>query len=154
MFSTIGKFARATLALIILNSCSSPASQLPQQGSTQEDKPQIVAPALGNKAPKVYSVGGNVSAPRVISSAQPSLDQEQSKQLGPNKNVAETGTATLRIVVGEDGSVRSAKVLRSFNRDMDLKAIDAVKQWKFNPAKRKGVPVAVELEVQVDFRLY
>ncbi len=60
----------------------------------------------------------------------------------------------LKIVVGDDGTVGSAAVFESFDHDLDAKAIEAVKQWKFEPATRKGVPVAVELMVKVDFRLY
>jgi len=50
--------------------------------------------------------------------------------------------------------VRSATVFESFDHDLDAKAIDAVKQCKFEPATKKGVPVAVELTMEVNFRLY
>ncbi|MGA9542583.1 MAG: energy transducer TonB [Candidatus Sulfotelmatobacter sp.] len=63
------------------------------------------------------------------------------------------GVSVLSIVIGEDGSVRSVKVLKSLDRDLDGKAIEAVKQWKFEPATKRGVPVAVEMAVQVNFHL-
>ena len=118
------------------------ASQSSQHEPTSQQKPQ-----------KVYHIGGDVKAPRVITSFQPTLDEQHSKQLNPDKKSGKTGSTMLRIVVGEDGTVRSAKVLESFNRDLDAKAIDAVKRWKFEPATKKGVPVAVELGVEVDFHL-
>ena len=36
---------------------------------------------------------------------------------------------------------------------LDERAIAAVKQWRFDPARRKGVPVDVLVEVAVEFTL-
>jgi TonB family protein len=36
---------------------------------------------------------------------------------------------------------------------LDDKAIEAVKQWRFEPAMKDKIPVAVYISVQVDFRL-
>ena len=60
----------------------------------------------------------------------------------------------LIIVVGEDGAVRDAQVTRSLGAYLDSKAVELVKNWKFEPANKKGKPVAVQLAVEVDFRLY
>ena len=94
-------------------------AQPTQHDSAPEGKPQ-----------KVYHIGGDVKPPRVITWFQPSLDEQQSKQLNAGKKSRNAGSTKLRIIVGEDGTVRSAKVLESFNRDLDAKAVDAVKQWK------------------------
>ncbi len=37
---------------------------------------------------------------------------------------------------------------------LDQKAIESVRQWKFEPATKDGVPVAVRVNVEVQFRLY
>jgi periplasmic protein TonB len=37
---------------------------------------------------------------------------------------------------------------------LDEKALQAVKQWKFEPAMKDGHPVAVQMNVEVSFRLY
>jgi TonB family protein len=37
---------------------------------------------------------------------------------------------------------------------LDEKAIDAVRTWKFDPARRDGQAVAVQINVEVSFRLY
>ena len=37
---------------------------------------------------------------------------------------------------------------------LDQKAIEAVRNWKFEPAKNNGKPVAVQINVEVNFRLY
>jgi hypothetical protein len=37
---------------------------------------------------------------------------------------------------------------------LDGKAMEAVRSWKFEPATKDGKPVAVHLQVEVQFRLY
>jgi len=108
------------------------------------------------KTGKIYHIGGDVKPPRPITSPQPILDGngENTKEGSAGKKVAFSGSMTLLIVVGEDGSVRSIKVLASLSPDLDAKAIDAVKQWKFQPATKKGTPVSVELPVTIDFHLH
>jgi len=112
--------------------------------------PDIVKGATQDK---VYHVGGDVKAPRAISSAEPTLGDSNENIKGRGKTV-DAGSATLSIVVDKDGSVRKVKVLRGLKPDLDAKAVASVKQWKFDPATKKGIPVAVEIDVQVDFHLY
>ena len=47
-----------------------------------------------------------------------------------------------------------AKLARSLGLGLDQKAIEAVRQWKFEPAMKDGHPVAVQINVEVNFRLY
>ncbi len=50
-----------------------------------------------------------------------------------------------------DGTIRKARVARSLRKDLDEKALAAVKQWKFTPARKDGRPVAVQVMVDVFF---
>jgi TonB family protein len=119
-------------------------------GQAEPDSPKPAKPG------KIYHVGGDVKPPRAISSPQPILDDNKEKigQDSVGKKVVKEGVSVLSIVIAEDGSVRSAKVLKSLDRDLDAKALEVVKQWKFEPATKKGVPVAVEMAAQVNFHLY
>jgi len=60
----------------------------------------------------------------------------------------------LTLVVGPDGLPRDVKVSRTLSAEFDKAAIDAVKNWKFTPATKESKPIAVEIDVQVAFRLY
>jgi TonB family protein len=60
----------------------------------------------------------------------------------------------LWLIVGQDGRTKDIRISRSLGMGLDQKAVEAVKQWKFEPAKKDGVPVAVQLNVEVNFRLY
>jgi protein TonB len=63
------------------------------------------------------------------------------------------GDVVLEIIVRADGSVGEIKVLQGLRGGLDRRAIDAVKQWRFSPARRHGSPVDVVVEVAVEFKL-
>jgi TonB family protein len=56
-------------------------------------------------------------------------------------------------VVGPGGLPRNIKIARSLSPEFDAAAIDAVKKWKFDPATKDGNPVAVQINVELTFRL-
>jgi protein TonB len=63
------------------------------------------------------------------------------------------GDVVLDIVVRENGSVGSIRVTRGLDSGLDQKAVEAVRQWRFEPARRRGTPVDVVVEVSVEFKL-
>jgi TonB family protein len=64
------------------------------------------------------------------------------------------GSVILWLVVGADGRAHNLRVARSLGMGLDEKALEAVRQWRFQPATLNGQPVAVEINVEVSFRLY
>ncbi len=52
------------------------------------------------------------------------------------------------------GKPQQIRVQRSLGMGLDEKAIEAVRQWRFEPAKKDGQPVPVMINVEVNFRLY
>jgi protein TonB len=64
-----------------------------------------------------------------------------------------TGDVVLEIVIRSDGSVGNVKVLRGLGFGLDDRAVAAVRNWKFSPARRLGTPVDVIVEVEVEFSL-
>jgi protein TonB len=95
----------------------------------------------------VYHVGGGVSAPRAIFAPDPEYSEEARK-------AKYQGTVVLYMIVGPDGRARDIRVVRSVGMGLDEKAIEAVRTWKFDPARRDGQAVAVQINVEVSFRLY
>jgi protein TonB len=95
----------------------------------------------------VFRVGGGVSAPRIVSDPEPEYSEEARK-------AKYQGVCVLWLVVGPDGRPREIKVARSLGLGLDEKAIEAVKNWKFEPAMKDGRPVAVQINVEVNFHLY
>lgn len=94
-----------------------------------------------------FRVGGGVSAPKIIYQPDPEYSEEARK-------AKYQGTCVLWLVVGPDGKPRDIRVQRTLGLGLDEKAIEAVKTWRFEPALKDGKPVAVQINVEVSFRLY
>jgi protein TonB len=64
------------------------------------------------------------------------------------------GTTLLKIHVSERGMVEDVLIERSTGyQDLDLAAMEAVKQWRFEPARQGTRPVAVWVMLPVRFAL-
>ena len=95
----------------------------------------------------LYRVGGGVSAPRPIYSPDPEYSDEARK-------AKYQGTVVLWLIVGPDGRPRDIRLARSLGMGLDEKALEAVRTWRFDPARKDGQPVSVQINVEVTFRLY
>jgi len=63
------------------------------------------------------------------------------------------GTVRVLCVVDAGGHVTHVELLRGIDERLDRSAVDAFAKWEFTPATRKGTPVAVDLLVEIPFRL-
>jgi TonB family protein len=70
---------------------------------------------------------------------------------GPEK---ETAGIWLSTIVGPDGATHDITVTKSLGLGLDEEAVKAVQKWKFTPSTLEGKPVAVKIQIQVDFNLY
>ncbi|HEY4156512.1 MAG TPA: TonB family protein [Polyangiaceae bacterium] len=59
----------------------------------------------------------------------------------------------LEIVVSPSGAVASARSLTTVGYGLDEAALDGVRQYRFAPARRAGLPVAVRMRFTVSFEL-
>ena len=66
---------------------------------------------------------------------------------------AAAGAPPLADVFSADGTVTDVRVIRRLGAGLDERAVAAAQQWQFSPALRHGTPVAVLVEVAVEFRL-
>ncbi len=95
----------------------------------------------------VYRVGGGISAPTAISAPDPDYTEEA-------RRAKKQGTCVLWLIVDSSGHPRDIRVARGLGFGLDAKAIEAVKQWKFQPALKDGKPVDVQISVEVEFHLF
>jgi TonB family protein len=63
------------------------------------------------------------------------------------------GTARLQILIGADGVPREPRLLSPFGYGLDLKAIEAICDWRFRPATDNGRGVSRTAIVEMAFRL-
>ena len=63
------------------------------------------------------------------------------------------GTVTLAAQILRSGKVTSVRVVQGVDPRLDLSAVQALTLWQFEPARKKGVPIDLEVVVQIPFRL-
>jgi TonB family protein len=63
------------------------------------------------------------------------------------------GEVVLYAVIRRDGSVDSIQLVRGIDEQLDANSIEALKQWKFSPGTKQGIPVDVEAIVHIPFHL-
>lgn len=91
-------------------------------------------------------IGAGVNSPVVISKVEP--------KYSPIAKIAKLqGTVVMRLVIGVDGSVRNVEVLRGIGLGLDEQGVEALLQWKFQSGMKDGQPVAVQANVEMNFRL-
>ncbi len=105
-----------------------------------------IAQLSSNPPSAPLKVGPDVTAPRATYAPDP--------QYSPDALDSDyEGTVVLWVVVGADGRIQECKVARSIGLGLDEQAMAAVRQWRFDPARQHGKPVAVQINVEVSFRL-
>ncbi len=64
-----------------------------------------------------------------------------------------TGEVVVSFIVDENGKVTSAEIFRSSDPRFNKAALDAVSQWRFEPALKDGVPVRTRVRAPLGFAI-
>lgn len=64
------------------------------------------------------------------------------------------GKVVLGFTIDHDGMPQSIQVKRSLYPSLDQAAIEAVREWRFEPALKNGQPVSMWMEAELNFSLY
>lgn len=100
----------------------------------------------GNTGGGVMQIGGAVSQPIPI--YQPTAEYSDEARRAKFQ-----GIVTVSVVIDAQGHPQNVHLARGVGMGLDEKAIEAVRQYRFKPAKLNGKPVAVYLNVQISFDL-
>ena len=90
-------------------------------------------------------VGGNVQAARIVNRVQPVYPP-----LARQTRIS--GTVRLHAIIGKDGAITSLEVM-SGHPLLQQAALDAVRQWRYQPTLLNGEPVDVDTTIDVIFSL-
>ena len=63
------------------------------------------------------------------------------------------GKVQLACVISKDGQVSHVEVVRGLDDRLNQTAAEALAKWEFTPATRHGEPVAVDVLVEIPFKL-
>jgi TonB family protein len=95
--------------------------------------------------PDAVKVGRGIEPPRKIVDVKPVYPEEAQK-------AKVQGTIIIELLLGKDGKVQDARVLRSIP-ELDQAALDAVRQWEFEPVLVNGHPERAIMTVTLRFVL-
>lgn len=62
-----------------------------------------------------------------------------------------SGIVMVKVTIDEQGNVTTTTVSKSSNEGFDRFAMDAVKKWKFKPARQDGNPVSITVTIPIKF---
>jgi TonB family protein len=93
-----------------------------------------------------YRPGSGIEPPRLLREVKADYTDEARRR-------GLSGDVVLEIVVRHDGTVGDVRIMRGLGAGLDARAVQAVRQWRFTPARRLGTPVDVLVEVAVEFML-
>lgn len=130
MKSTTGWVASVCFAFALLQGCAS----APEGSSGAAQAPSV----------RIYELSDVQVIPKVAYAVAPQYPFTL-PEAGIHAEVI------LWTVVHADGTVGDVTVETSTNAEFNQSAIDAVKQWKFEPALRNDEPVACRIRVPVEF---
>jgi protein TonB len=104
---------------------------------------QVPPPPTNSQAPERIQVGGHVAAARLIYQPKP-LYPETARRFRIQ------GTVRLQALISKEGAIENLTVLVGHPMLIQA-ALEAVKQWRYEPTLLNGVPVEVETTIVVTF---
>jgi bla regulator protein blaR1 len=147
LLASVGIAAVAVPVLFGLWKIPPVSAQSPPASYPQVPMTPIQSSSEGTAPPQIYHIGGDVSAPKLVFAADPVFTEEA-------KRAKYQGVCVIALIVDTEGNPQRVQVVRHLGMGLDKKAVEAVKQYRFKPAMRNGEPVAVEVNIEVNFRLY
>ena len=93
-----------------------------------------------------YKVGGEVSRPVKVSGPEPRYSEIA-------RRARIQGVVVIRAIIDKTGSVVDIRVVDGLGFGLDEATVSAVERWRFEPARRRGEPVDVVLDLRVEFNL-
>ncbi len=101
---------------------------------------------IGKKDDPIYEPGGDVKPPKLIHYVEPEFSPS-------SKEAYVEGTVKISTVVTSAGNPTACRIISGLSSEEDRTAMEALKQWKFEPGTKSGKPVNVKITVEIDFHL-
>lgn len=121
-----------------------------------------VQPGMGTKIPTNFSGfgkgNGEGAGTGIVGSAfldNAPVTRRQTPPPYPHamKVAGVSGTVWVEFVVDENGRVHDVHVVKTTNESFNDATVTAVSTWRFEPGKRKGIPVRFRMTIPIVFNL-
>lgn len=138
---------------------STPAAAVPAETPQKVEEPPtaVVAAPVAPTAPESAPVATPVATPVAFSPPEFNaayLDNAPPPYPYISRRTGEQGRVVLRVQVSASGTAEDVEVRStSGHARLDQAALEAVRHWKFVPARRGATPVPASVLVPVSFRL-
>ena len=115
--------------------------------NVRERRVAATQPSTPSAGTHALRVGGNIRPPRKQHDVKPVYPKAM-------RDAGREGVVPLEAIIGVDGTVQSVRVVSAqVHPDFVVAAVDAVRQWLFDPTLLNGNPVEVMMTVSVQFSL-
>jgi TonB family protein len=155
------RIAALTLSLMLsaVSHAAIQSAATPQPNADASPKPAKLTSLPNPDASGIYHVGDGVTPPKLIYHGNP----EFSKMARKRKISA---NVLIKVIVDTNGTVREANITRSAAEryttikdreaalSLDQNALKVVKQYRFEPASFQGQLVPIELNIEVNYKIY
>jgi TonB family protein len=163
---------RVSVAAVIPENLEQDRSETVQSSATRSDEaspvaeepppviaPEIILEAAAQSDTAAVDTSEAIAAnlppvppkPSIISRADP-VKRVQPEYPSAAAAFEAAGTIVVRVLVGEDGKVQEARVIKSFgNPACEQAALNAARQWEFNPATKDGMPFEQRVSIPFTF---
>ena len=96
--------------------------------------------------PQRIPIGGNVRPSKLVAQARPEYPADLKQQ-------GVTGSVIIRAIISKTGDILNAQVINTVHPGLAQAALDAVKQWRYQPTLLNGQPVEVITTITIGFEL-
>lgn len=119
------------LMLLISALCSGQSAKSASQDASPSDEP-------------VYDLAVGITSPRVVKQVNPQYSES-------SRGVRVNGSVMIGVVVTSKGLPKDPHVIKGIDNEVDDAALQALKQWRFAPARKNDKPIAVRVVVEIEF---
>jgi TonB family protein len=92
----------------------------------------------------VFDMGPGISPPRIVHEVNPVYKPEVG-------GFRISGAVIVGLTVSSKGEPKDVHIVRPLDKTVDQSAVEAVRQWQFEPARKGNQPVAVRITVEIRF---
>ena len=103
-------------------------------------------PTAAQQDDTIYKPGAGVSVPKLVNDVKPHYTPDAFR-----RGVA--GSVLLQCIVDRDGVTTNVEIIRPLDEDLDQVALKALRQWRFEPGRKEGRPVLVQIQVEMSFSI-